>query len=160
MLGNTLTTTLSIAAAACSAPQTPPTLAPTAPPVLDEHARTIDAMRPPKRARPVIAVIAANDGTETTDFVVPYAVLAASRAADVLAVAPEDRAIKLTPALAIDPHLTTAAFDARYPDGADYVIVPKIDVTADPSWGRLCRFLDRPEPDVPFPWLNRGVEPG
>lgn len=33
----------------------------------------------------------------------------------------------------------------------------ELDVTADPTWGRLCRFLDRPEPDVPFPWLNRGA---
>lgn len=32
----------------------------------------------------------------------------------------------------------------------------ELDVTADPTWGRLCRFLDRPEPPVPFPWLNRG----
>jgi hypothetical protein len=36
----------------------------------------------------------------------------------------------------------------------------ELDVTADPTWGRLCRFLDRPEPDVPFPWLNRGDEAG
>jgi putative intracellular protease/amidase len=106
--------------------------APTAP-ESDEHAQTIAALAPPKRARPVVAVIAQNDGTETTDFVVPYAVLAASNAADVFAVAPEDRAIKLTPALTISPQLTTASFDARYPDGADYVIVPKIDITADPA---------------------------
>jgi EmrB/QacA subfamily drug resistance transporter len=98
-----------------------------------EHARTIDALEPPRRARPVVAVIAANDGTETTDFVVPYAVLAKSGAADVFAVAPEDRTIKLVPALAIKPHMTIAAFDARFPDGADYVIVPKIEATADPT---------------------------
>jgi transcriptional regulator GlxA family with amidase domain len=122
--------TLAIAAAACSAPQTPATPE-RSPRLADPHASTIDALKPPKRARPVIAVIAHNDGTETTDFVVPYAVLAASRAADVFAVAPEDRAIKLTPALAISPQLTIDAFDARYPGGADYVIVPKIDKTAD-----------------------------
>src|SRR5688500_8716616 len=67
-----------------------------------EHARTIAALKAPKRERPVVAVVAANDGTETTDFVVPYAVVAKSGAADVFAVAPEDRAIKLVPALAID----------------------------------------------------------
>ena len=130
MPGQNYVTSLMIAAAACSGPQTPP--APTRSPIsAEEHATTIEAMKPTKRARPVIAVIAQNDGTETTDFVVPYAVLAASRAADVFAVAPEDRAIKLTPALAISPQLTIAAFDQRYPDGADYVIVPKIDNTAD-----------------------------
>lgn len=28
-------------------------------------------------------------------------------------------------------------------------------VTSDP-WQRLCDFLDKPIPDVPFPWLNKG----
>jgi transcriptional regulator GlxA family with amidase domain len=98
-----------------------------------EHARTIEGIKPPKRARPAIAVIAQNDGTETTDFVVPYAVLVASRAADVFAVATEDRPIKLVPALAIAPQLTTAGFDARYPDGADYVIVPHIEKVGHPD---------------------------
>jgi transcriptional regulator GlxA family with amidase domain len=98
-----------------------------------EHAKTIAALKPPKRERPVVAVVAANDGTETTDFVVPYAVVAKSGAADVFAVAPEDRTIKLLPALAIKPHMTIAAFDARFPEGADYVIVPKLEATADPT---------------------------
>jgi transcriptional regulator GlxA family with amidase domain len=127
MPGHKLIAAVTIAAAACSTPQTPAR----SPIAAEEHAQTIEAMKPPKRARPVIAVIAQNDGTETTDFVVPYAVLAASRAADVFAVAPENRAIKLTPALAISPQLTIETFDARFPDGADYVIVPKIDATAD-----------------------------
>ncbi len=122
MLGRKILNVVSaMALAACSAPE--PT----------EHARTIEAMKPPKRARPVIAVVADNAGTETTDFIVPYAVLTASTAADVFAVAPEHRPIKLLPALAIDPQLTLAELDARYPDGADYVIVPKIEHTADPT---------------------------
>lgn len=102
-------------------------------PVIDEHTRTIAALAPPQRAHPVIAVIGDNDGTETTDFIVPYAVLAKSGVAEVLAVAPEDRAIELTPSLSVSPHLTTTAFDARFPTGADYVIVPRIDQTADPA---------------------------
>lgn len=36
----------------------------------------------------------------------------------------------------------------------------EIDVTADPSWDRLCAFLGRPVPPEPFPWLNRGAEAG
>lgn len=99
----------------------------------DEHAQTIAAMRPPKRTRPVIAVIGQNDGAEITDFVVPYGVLARSGLADVVAVAPEDRPIKLTPALMVEPDATTAEFDALYPDGADYVIVPKIEDPDDPA---------------------------
>ena len=132
MLERTLSLSIAglIALGACDAQPSGPEL-PRIP--ADEHARTIAAMKPPKRAqRPVVAVIADNDGTETTDFIVPYAVLAASDAADVFAVAPEDRAIRLAPALAIAPQLTIATFDSRYPDGADYVIVPKIENTANP----------------------------
>jgi putative intracellular protease/amidase len=100
---------------------------------VSEQAALIEAMRPPKRSRPVIDVIGQNDGAEITDFVVPYGVLARSDLADVYAVAPEDRAIKLTPALAVAPDVTTAEFDRRFPDGADYVIVPKIEDADDPA---------------------------
>ena len=132
MLGRMITIAALISVAACDTPPQAP--APRQAEVsADEHAATIAAMKPPKRTRPVVAVIADNDGTETTDFVVPYSVLARSQAADVFAVAPEDRAIKLTPALSVSPQLTTASFDARYPNGADYVIVPKIDNTANPA---------------------------
>ena len=89
----------------------------------DEHARTIDAMKPPKRARPLIAVLGHNAGTETTDFLIPYGVLAESGAADVVAVAPHAGSIRLKPALAVDPQATIAAFDARHAAGADYVVV-------------------------------------
>ncbi len=133
MLDRILSITGLAALAACEQPGATPSQAEPAPIAAEEHERTIAALKPPKRERPVVAVIGANDGTETTDFIVPYAVLAKSGLADVLAVAPEARAIKLTPALAISPHLTTAAFDARYPDGADYLIVPRIDQTADPA---------------------------
>ena len=90
----------------------------------EEHARTIAALRPPKRARPLVAVLADNAGSETTDFLIPYAVLADSGLADVIAVAPDAGPIKLMPALTIRPQQTTASFDVQYPKGADYVIVP------------------------------------
>jgi transcriptional regulator GlxA family with amidase domain len=86
-------------------------------------------MKPPKRARPVAAIIAENGGTEVTDYLVPYAVLAESGAVDVVALATEPGPVRLFPALKIQPQSTTATFDARYPDGADYVIVPKIEDT-------------------------------
>lgn len=89
-----------------------------------EFARTIEAMKPPKRARPVAAVLANNDGAETTDFLVPYGVLTESGVADVLAVAPTDQPVRLRPSLRVQPQATLAAFDERYPEGADYVIVP------------------------------------
>jgi putative intracellular protease/amidase len=98
----------------------------------DEHAKAIAAMKPPKRARPVAAIIAQNEGTETTDYVVPYSVLAESGIVDVVALATDPGPIRLTPALRIEPQATTAEFDARYPSGADYVIVPKIEDSDDP----------------------------
>lgn len=140
MLGRKiLVSALMTVVAACSAPRSSPsgkeavamTTTTTTAISTEAHARTINAMKPPKRARPVIAVLAENDGTETTDFIVPYAVLAASGTADVFAVAPKAGPIKLVPALSIAPHLTIGEFNARYPDGADYVIVPKIEKTAD-----------------------------
>jgi transcriptional regulator GlxA family with amidase domain len=99
----------------------------------DEHADTIAALSPPKRARPVIAVLGHNDGTETTDFMIPYAVLKASDAADVFAVAPEDRPIRMTPALTVMPQETLPRFDARFPDGADYVVVAAMHPRDDPE---------------------------
>ena len=83
------------------------------------------------RARPVIAVAGTNTGTELSDFVVPYAILAQSGAADVLALATAPGPMRLSPSLRIAPHATLASFDQRYPDGADYVIVPAMAEQGD-----------------------------
>lgn len=98
-----------------------------------EHARTIESMKSTKRERPVVAVLGHNDGTETTDYLVPYGVLAQSDVAEVLAVAPEARPIKLTPALTVEPQATLASFDARYPGGADYIVVAAMHPRDDPK---------------------------
>jgi transcriptional regulator GlxA family with amidase domain len=127
-----LLSSLIVLGTAGCAPNPPDPREPPRPVPADEQAQIIAAMKPPKRARPVIAVVGQNDGTETTDFIVPYAVLALSGAAEeVVAVAPVARPIRLTPALTIQPHETIAAFDGRYPDGADYVVVPKIEDADD-----------------------------
>jgi putative intracellular protease/amidase len=100
-----------------------------------EHGRTINLMRPPKRERPVIAIVANNEATEVTDLMVPYGVLGRAGVAEVLVVAETDAPIHIFPIsrlgsgeelFTIDPQLTFAAFYARYPEGADYVIVPAI----------------------------------
>ena len=39
----------------------------------------------------------------------------------------------LFPALKVEPQATTAEFDARHPDGADYVIVPAMSRDDDPA---------------------------
>jgi putative intracellular protease/amidase len=80
-----------------------------------------------------VAVLGQNDGTETTDFLVPYGVLRESGVADVVAVATRPGPLALHPALTIRPQATVAEFDARHPDGADYVIVPAMHHVDDPD---------------------------
>ena len=98
-----------------------------------ETADTLAALKPPKRARPVVAVLAANDGTETTDFLIPYGLIKRSGVADVFAVAMTSGPVALMPALTIQADTNAAAFDARYPDGADYLIVPAMHRNDNPA---------------------------
>lgn len=96
-------------------------LAATQPPISDE---AIAAYVPRHgRTRPVIAVLGENRMTELVDFVVPYGILKRAAIAEVLAVAPESGAIKMLPALSFAADASTAEFDTRYPQGADYLIV-------------------------------------
>ncbi len=55
-----------------------------------EHQQTIEALKPPKRPRPAIAILALNKGTEVSDLLSSYGVLVESGVADVTVVA--DRA--------------------------------------------------------------------
>lgn len=83
------------------------------------------------RSRPVIAVVGENTFTELTDYVVPYGVLHESGVADVFALATKPGPIQMFPSLKIRPQSTVDEFDARLPDGADYVIVPAVHRTED-----------------------------
>jgi putative intracellular protease/amidase len=74
--------------------------------------------------RPVIAILGDAVSTEITDFMLPYGVLQRAGVAQVLAVASEGPLITMNTGLRLQPDLDTAAFDQRYPAGADYVIVP------------------------------------
>lgn len=96
-----------------------------------EQASTIAGLKPPKRAVPVVAIIGANGGTETTDFLLPYAVLKRAGVAHVFAVATKPGPITMMPSLTIMPDMTTAAFDRHVPEGADYVIVPALYDSTD-----------------------------
>lgn len=78
----------------------------------------------PAQARPVIAVVGENYATELIDFVIPYGILTQSGAADVIAVGTRPGAVRMRPALRIEPQTTLQSFDERYPNGADYVVVP------------------------------------
>ncbi|RSZ44328.1 thiamine biosynthesis protein ThiJ [Variovorax sp. 553] len=92
----------------------------------------VDALRPNRRI-PVVAVLALNGGTETTDFLVPYAVLRRAAVAELEAVAPRQGKVTLMPALEIDLKTDIESFDRRHPQGADYVIVPAMHVDDDPA---------------------------
>ena len=96
-----------------------------APPIAKEETDAIlTALKPPKRHRPLIAIVGINDATETTDYLMPFGVLRRSDVADVVLLATEPGPVKLYPALEVEPHATIAIFDAQHPEGADYVIVP------------------------------------
>ena len=58
----------------------------------DERDATIAALKPPKRQRPLIAIIGINDATETTDYLMPYGILKRADVADVVTLATAARA--------------------------------------------------------------------
>jgi hypothetical protein len=96
-----------------------------------EEGDTLAALKPPKRQRPVVAVLGLNEGSETTDYLVPFGVLRRSDLADVFALSIRPGPVTLMPSLTIVPDMTTTEFDQRFPDGADYVIVPAMHVADD-----------------------------
>jgi putative intracellular protease/amidase len=99
-----------------------------------EHQQAIEALKPPKRQRPAIAILALNEGTEVSDFLSSYGVLAQSGVADVTVVAVRSDPIRLYPGgIRVETQATTAQFDAAHPDGADYVVVPAMEPRNDPA---------------------------
>lgn len=110
-----------------------PTLTPAPPIATGEADATLAALKPPKRKRPLIAIVGINDATEATDYLMPYGILRRADVADVVPLATEPGPMKLYPALEVEPQATLAEFDARHPDGADYVIVPAMSRDDDPA---------------------------
>jgi putative intracellular protease/amidase len=105
-----------------------------APPIPEEEsAAALAALKPPKRARPLIAIIGINTGTETNDYLMPFGILARAGIGDVVALATNPGPVTLYPVLKVAPDATIAEFDARHPDGADYVIVPAMHRDDDPA---------------------------
>lgn len=108
--------------------------APNPPPIPDsENAATLAALRPPKRPRPLIAIVGLNEGTEVNDYLMPYGILRRAGVGDVTALGLTDGPVSLFPALKAVPQQTVAQFDARHPEGADYVIVPRMLRHDDPA---------------------------
>lgn len=87
----------------------------------------------PKRERPVVAIIGMNDATETIDYVMPTGILRRSGVADVMMLATGPGPVQLFPVLKVEADATIAQFDAAYPSGADYVIVPAMSCDDDPA---------------------------
>jgi putative intracellular protease/amidase len=106
-----------------------------APPIVPQA--EIDAMlaalKPPKRGRPLVAVIGLNDATETTDYLMPTGILRRADIADVVTLSTEPGPVKLYPAFAVEADATIETFDARHPEGPDYVIVPAMSRDNDPT---------------------------
>lgn len=84
------------------------------------------------RTRPVVAVIGDNYMTELTDFVIPYGVLTRSQTADVFALGTEIGTMNLFPAMKIEVKESLSTFDRKFPEGADYVIVPAVHHSENP----------------------------
>src|SRR5687767_2399775 len=72
-----------------------------APPLISpgETEAMLAALKPPKRKRPLIAVIGVNEGTETTDYLMPYGILRRADVADIFALATMKGPMRLYPAL-------------------------------------------------------------
>src|SRR6266542_2031770 len=70
-----------------------------APPAIaeDERDAMIAALKPPKRQRPLIAIIGINAATETTDYLMPYGVLKRADVADVIALSTGLGPVRLFP---------------------------------------------------------------
>lgn len=93
-----------------------------------EHVAAIRALAPDTSSRPVIALVALNEGTEVADVLVAYGILQRADVADVVLVAPQMEKVRLyPPELHILPQDSLAGFDSRHPDGADYVVVPAME---------------------------------
>lgn len=102
-------------------------------PAVAERRAMLEALRPRRDERPLIAVIGLNDATETTDYLMPTGILRRADIADVVMLATGPGPVQLYPALSVQPDDTIAGFDADHPDGADYVVVPAMSRDDDPA---------------------------
>lgn len=89
-----------------------------------EQAQLLQMLRPANGQRPLVAMVAINDATETTDYLMPAGILRRADVANVMLLATKPGPVQLYPALRVWPDATLADFDAAFPQGADYVIVP------------------------------------
>lgn len=94
-------------------------------PAIGEEATTHEPQRP------TAVVLLDHAGTEVSDFLLPFQLLAASQAFNVYAIAPERRPATLTGGLDVLPHLSLAGTAALPFARPDVVVVPHLP-TPDP----------------------------
>ncbi|MFZ0242987.1 MAG: SRPBCC domain-containing protein [Desulfobacterales bacterium] len=93
-------------------------------------------MRPPKRERPVIAILALNEATEVADLLVAYGVLRQGKIAEVNVVAERAEPIQLYPGdLSIEPQTTARShsFGGTYLKLVPGELLVYTDVFDDPN---------------------------
>ncbi|HYE51831.1 MAG TPA: DJ-1/PfpI family protein [Azospirillaceae bacterium] len=92
-------------------------------------------LAPPKagRERPLIALLAADQGTAAAELMVAYSILKEAAAAEVLIVSPSGSWMALHPALRIWADQSLAQFDQANPEGADILIVPGLQRHKNPT---------------------------
>lgn len=91
------------------------------------------ALKPPKRTRPLVAIVGLNDATETTDYLMPTGILRRADIADVVMLSTKPGPVRLYPALTVEADTTIEAFDAHHSEGPDYVVVPAMSRDDDPA---------------------------
>jgi len=82
------------------------------------------------RTKPVVAVVALNEGTELVDFMIPFGILGRSGTSEVVSVSVRPGNVSMSP-LSFELHNSISEFDKLYPEGADYIIVPNVKNTED-----------------------------
>lgn len=124
------------------------------PPALPAGTRALPAPPAHDPAKRTAVILASNEGTESTDLLAPYAVLAASGEFNVYTAAPERRVISLFPGapqiVGVDfmPHYSFAEYDRRIGATPDLVVVPFVAK------------LSAPEDEPMRAWLRGQAESG
>lgn len=131
MLGMLLGAVVALGLASCT-PSAPPPAPPTDAALGERQAQEfVEALKWRRAGTPVVAVLALNDRTETTDFLLPHAVLQRAGVAQVHAVAPRRGRVTMYPSFEVEVTQDLAGFDQAFPAGADYVLVPAMEPEDD-----------------------------
>jgi putative intracellular protease/amidase len=97
--------------------------------------------------KPTAVVIAANSGTEGSDFLAPYAVLGTSRAFNLYAVAPEQQITHLFPGrqalrgVDVVPHYSFDGYDAAIGGAPDLIVIPFLPNDQAPEYQEILQWV-------------------